>query len=173
MNRTTIRLDVRDDIRSGREPFSKIMAAANSLRPGQKLLVVAPFEPVPLIQLLGNQGFEHAGRPIDSGDWEVLFSRADISQGRPKARSSSVAPPAADALTTSCDDLVVDARGLEPPLPMIKILEAAASLPAGAELRGYTDRRPMHLYAQLEEQGFTAKTEEQSDGSFITHIRRR
>ena len=54
MKRTTIRLDVRDDIRNGREPFSKIMVAANSLRPGQKLLVVAPFEPVPLIQILGN-----------------------------------------------------------------------------------------------------------------------
>jgi hypothetical protein len=29
----------------------------------------------------------------------------------------------------------------------------------------------MHLYAQLEERGFTAETEEQNDGSFITKIR--
>jgi hypothetical protein len=57
-------------------------------------------------------------------------------------------------------------------MPMVKILEALATLPAGAELRGRTQRRPMHLYAQLEERGFSAQTEEQSDGSFLTYIRR-
>src|SRR5208282_5549672 len=67
----------------------------------------------------------------------------------------------------------VDARGLEPPQPLVKILEALAALPAGAELRAFTDRRPMHLYAQLEERGFAAVTEEQPDGTFLTHIRRR
>jgi hypothetical protein len=30
----------------------------------------------------------------------------------------------------------------------------------------------MHLYPHLEERGFTAATEEQSDGSFLTHISR-
>mgnify|MGYP001555463945 FL=1 len=55
---------------------------------------------------------------------------------------------------------------------MVKILETIATLPDGAELRARTDRRPMHLYAQLEERGFTGQTEEQGDGSFITHIRR-
>jgi TusA-related sulfurtransferase len=67
----------------------------------------------------------------------------------------------------------VDARGLEPPQPLVIILETLASLPAGAELRARTDRRPMHLYPQLEERGFTALTEEQPNGSFLTHIRRR
>ena len=53
---------------------------------------------------------------------------------------------------------------------MVKILETLVALPAGAELRARTDRRPMHLYAQLEERGFAAATEEQPDGSFLTHI---
>jgi uncharacterized protein (DUF2249 family) len=56
---------------------------------------------------------------------------------------------------------------------MVKILEALAALPAGAELRARTDRRPVHLYPHLEERGFAAESEEQSDGSFITHIRGR
>jgi uncharacterized protein (DUF2249 family) len=55
---------------------------------------------------------------------------------------------------------------------MVKILEALVALPAGAELRARTERRPMHLYPHLEERGFTAATEEQSDGSFLTHISR-
>ena len=66
----------------------------------------------------------------------------------------------------------VDARGLEPPQPLVRILEALTALPGRAELRARTDRQPMHLYAQLEARGFVGETEEQSDGSFITHIRR-
>ena len=66
----------------------------------------------------------------------------------------------------------VDARGLEPPQPLVVILEALASLPAGSEMRARTDRRPLHLPAQLIERGCTGETKEQHDGSFITTIRR-
>jgi uncharacterized protein (DUF2249 family) len=68
--------------------------------------------------------------------------------------------------------LTVDARGLEPPQPLVVILEALMRLPEGAELQARTDRRPMHLYGHLEERGFTGTTEEQPDGSFLTTIRR-
>ena len=67
--------------------------------------------------------------------------------------------------------LEVDARGLEPPQPLVVILEAVARLPEGVELCARTDRRPMHLYAQLLERGFTGISEEQPDGSFATTIR--
>jgi len=66
----------------------------------------------------------------------------------------------------------VDARGLEPPQPMVRILEALSALPANATLRARTDRRPMHLYPLLEDRGFTAETGPETDGSFVTHIRR-
>ena len=66
----------------------------------------------------------------------------------------------------------VDARGLEPPQPLVLILEAMARLPEHGELRAQTDRRPLHLYPLLEQRGFTGETEEQSDGSFVTTIRR-
>jgi TusA-related sulfurtransferase len=68
--------------------------------------------------------------------------------------------------------VMLDARGLEPPQPLVVILEALESLPPGVPLRACTDRRPMHLYALLEQRGFTGETEEQHDGSFITTIRR-
>jgi len=68
--------------------------------------------------------------------------------------------------------VVLDARGLEPPQPLVVILESLAQLPEGAEMRAFTDRRPMHLYALLEQRGFIGETEEQHDGSFITTIRR-
>jgi len=54
---------------------------------------------------------------------------------------------------------------------MVRILEAADALPAGGVLRARTDRRPMHLYPLLEERGFTAETQPEADGSFLTFIR--
>ncbi len=67
----------------------------------------------------------------------------------------------------------LDARGLEPPQPMQKILEAVATLPAGATLIAHTDRHPLLLYPLLEQRGFTYETTTQPDGSHVTQIRHR
>lgn len=66
----------------------------------------------------------------------------------------------------------LDARGFEPPQPLMKALEAVATLPEGATLRVHTRWRPALLYAELEKRGFIGESEEQTDGSYITHIRR-
>ena len=65
----------------------------------------------------------------------------------------------------------LDVRGLEPPEPLVRILEALTQLPAGTELEARTDRRPMHLYAQLRRRGFTGESAEEPDGSHVTRIR--
>jgi len=168
MSAGIITIDVREDLRHGREPFAKIMQAAEQLQPGQNLLLVAPFEPVPLYSVLGRQGFVHEARALPAGDWEVLFSRTNAAAVPvPEQRPACAAQKGGPATI-----IEVDARGLEPPQPMVKILEAVAMLPADAELHARTDRQPMHLYAQLEERGFAGETKEQNDGSFITKIRR-
>jgi len=46
--RQRVDLDVREDIRLGREPFSRIMSAVAELGPDQVLVLGARFEPVPL-----------------------------------------------------------------------------------------------------------------------------
>src|SRR5207249_1325721 len=101
-----------------------------------------------------------------SGDWEVIFSRSSGKAATPaKTPASSQSP-------CCCNSSVeVDARGLEPPQPLVVILEALTQLSRGRVLRARTDRRPLHLYAQLEERGFSGATEEQTDGSFVTTIR--
>lgn len=185
MNQKQITLDVREDIRAGREPFSRIMSAVATLPTDGELLLIAPFEPTPLFSVLRQRGFSHASHQTESGDFEVLFTRgsaAPLNTGKPAVakRADGITPAEArrpnsrpDAGSTPAQILVVDARGLEPPQPLVKILEAVAALPAESELHGLTDRRPMHLYPQLEERGFAAETEEQSDGSFRTRIYRR
>lgn len=170
MNPLTITLDVREDLRQGREPFSKIMAAAGLLGPNGQLLLVAPFEPAPLLSVLSRQGFVHQSKRLQSGDWEVRFTR---QLGGPAILVAPDSPPCNIVPTGAVEIVDVDARGLEAPQPMVKILEALGSLPAGAELRARTERKPMHLYAQLDERGFVGQTEQQDDGSHITHIRRR
>lgn len=172
MSSQTVTLDVREEIRHGGEPFSKIMSAVAQLRPDENLLLLAPFEPKPLFAVLAKQGFNHTAREIENADWEVLFTR---SGEKPNAVNTS-APVQREVRQVDTGGgcwIDVDARGLEPPQPLVTILEALANLPAGAELRAHTDRRPMHLYAQLEERGFTGESEEQNDGSFVTKIRRR
>jgi len=66
----------------------------------------------------------------------------------------------------------LDTRGCEPPQPLVMVLEALDGLPHGGEMRARTDRRPMHLLPALAERGFQGRTEQQSDGSFVTYIRR-
>jgi uncharacterized protein (DUF2249 family) len=172
MNQKIITLDVREDFAQGLPPCTKIQEAAGRLQPDEALKLITPFEPVPLFEVLGSQGFEHVSNPVTGGDWETLFTRT--SETRPRETSSPAKPACGcgRAASSTPEVVEVDARHLEPPQPMVKILEALTALPAGAELRARTDRRPVHLYAALEARGFAGESEEQSDGSFITHIRR-
>lgn len=171
MSQKVVTLDVREDLRNGREPFAKIMSTVSTLKPDEQLRLIAPFEPSPLYHVLGRQGFQHVARSVGS-DWEVLFTR---EPGELPTEAPPIAKPACplqDGNASSASLVDVDARGLEPPQPLVKILEAVTSLSGGASLRAHTDRRPMHLYAQLEERGFRGDSAEQPDGSFITLIRR-
>jgi uncharacterized protein (DUF2249 family) len=167
MNHQTVTLDVREDIRAGREPFSRIMQAVGQLQAGQALRLIAPFQPVPLFAVLARQGFDHETTPLTDGDWEARFTRPGLASG-----AAASAATHAEEVDSGIKIVEVDARGLEPPQPLVTILEALPTLPDGATLRAHTDRRPMHLYPQLSDRGFTGESEEQSDGSFITDIRR-
>lgn len=71
---TTV-LDVRPDLERGDEPFARIMEAAVGIQPGQSLIVIAPFEPVPLYDVLGGRGFQHEARKVTPNEWVVRFMR--------------------------------------------------------------------------------------------------
>jgi uncharacterized protein (DUF2249 family) len=158
-----IRLDVREDIQRGREPFSRIMQTVASLEPDQGLLLIAPFEPKPLCGLLQARGFTWSSHPLENGDWEVLFTPGQAETGTASPPVSR--PPCSKTLE-------VDARGLQPPEPMVKILDALVELPPGTDLLARTDRKPMQLYPRLQERGFTGETNQLEDGSYITRISR-
>ena len=162
----TVTLDVREDIQRGREPFSRIMQAVASLGAGDDLVIIAPFEPTPLYAILAQRGFSHQAKALESGDWQIRFSHGAQQKDEAKTPSKSLR-------LSKVSEIKVDTRGLEPPEPLVKILEAVANLPDGVDLTALTDRRPMHLYAHLEERGLLSETKESAEGGFITYVRRK
>jgi len=68
-------LDVRDDLRQGREPFTRIMQTVDGLDPDESLELVVPFEPAPIYMVMERRGFSHRAEQTPDGDWRVVFSR--------------------------------------------------------------------------------------------------
>jgi uncharacterized protein (DUF2249 family) len=70
-----VTVDVREDIRQGREPFEKIMAAVDRLEPDETLLLINSFEPRPLSRVMVRNGFTHWAEQTADGDWKIYFRR--------------------------------------------------------------------------------------------------
>lgn len=157
-------LDVREDIRQGREPLARIMAAVKALGGDQVLVVRAPFEPIPLYDVLGKRGFAHWTERHAPDDWSVSFYRDPATRAW---------PPPAPATPVGPRRTILDVRGLEPPQPMVRVLQEIDRLGPGAELEVRHDRRPMLLYPQLDEGGFVHETDEPEPGLVRIVIRRR
>jgi hypothetical protein len=68
-------IDARPLIAAGDEPFDLIMATVAAVDEHEELVVLAPFEPVPLEGVLGAQGFSYEAVEIGVGDWQATFRR--------------------------------------------------------------------------------------------------
>ncbi len=159
-------VDVREDVRRNQEPFARIMAAVKGLGPDEVLVLRAPFEPIPLYDVLGKRGFAHWTECHAPDDWSVWFYRRAAGAVGPDGwQGASAGPPERRAR-------LVDVRGLEPPQPMVRVLEELDRLKPGEQIEVLHERRPMFLYPQLDERGFTHETEEPRPGLVRIIIRR-
>lgn len=122
-----VEVDVRDDLRNGREPFARLMAAQRDVGPGGALLVRAIFEPVPLYTVMAKHGFTHHTEQLAHDDWTIWFYR---------------------------DVTVLDVREMEPPEPLAYTLAALKTLPDGATLVQVNARVPMLLLPRLDAEGY-------------------
>jgi uncharacterized protein (DUF2249 family) len=68
-------LDARPIFARGETPCKAIDDAVASLIPGQPLVLLVPFEPVPLYAKLGKEGFSHHEKELDDGTWRVEFRK--------------------------------------------------------------------------------------------------
>jgi uncharacterized protein (DUF2249 family) len=153
-------LDVRPLLQHGQEPFSAIMAAASRVPTGCVLRLRSTFEPLPLYDVLGKRGFLPAARQLGPDDWEVLFLKA-----APPTEPEDVAVVAtAGAWDSPTATLTIDVSELVPPEPMVRVLEALEHLEPGESLLVQHVRRPVYLYARLDELGYTHDTREPAPG---------
>lgn len=146
MTQTFVDLDVRPILRSGGEPFSKIMEAVETLGPDEGLRLYATFKPLPLFQVLGAKGFSPEAREIDGGDWEVLFHRAGDPVGEQLDRGDTLQ----DTTDWPAPVQHMDNRDLDPPEPMTRILAALETMAPGEVLSALLCREPVFLFPELE-----------------------
>lgn len=154
-------VDVREDLRAGREPFARIMGAARTLSPQNVLRVRAIFEPAPLYGVFAKKGLAHFTEQLAADDWRVWFFPSDAAR----------APAAETAKSEEDDVIVLDVRDLEPPEPMIRTFEALATMPRGRTLMQLNVRVPQFLLPKLDEQGFVYEIREQSQDLVRLFIR--
>jgi len=74
-------------------------------------------------------------------------------------------------MTAPANEILVDARGLEPPEPMEKVMQVLALLRPGQAIRMLLHREPFPLYAILAERGYRHETRMEADGSYVILIR--
>jgi uncharacterized protein (DUF2249 family) len=166
-----VEVDVREDLRAGREPFSRIMAAVAELPENAVLHLRAIFEPAPLFRVLGTRGFHHESKEWAPEDWSVWFWRDSASA--PAVQPVDAVAPETDATPAAPDEVWVDVRGLEPPEPMVRTLAALETLERGHTLVQLNVRAPMFLLPILSERGFTFTIDDASTDRVLVRIRHR
>jgi uncharacterized protein (DUF2249 family) len=167
--KVTVDLDVRPLHERGEEPFAAIMEAVRAVAPGEILRLRNSFDPVPLYDVLRMRGFDHVTRQLSSDDWEILFLNSGNKSSKTAPNRQPVetgpAPAAPAAETWDADETItIDVSELVPPEPMMRILGALEEMPAGASLLVHHVRRPMFLYPQLDELGYTHETRDLGPG---------
>lgn len=168
-----IELDVRALIDSGTDPLNHILEKVSGLHPGEVLNIINCFEPTPLRQLLGKQGFESYANTKEPGLVHTFFYRKEMQGAAPVAAKQpfqSVSDAASGktasedwekALNRFQDQLVtIDVRELPMPQPMHRILEELETLPPQKALLVHHKRIPVYLLPELEERKLNYRIKE-------------
>jgi uncharacterized protein (DUF2249 family) len=138
-------LDVRPILADGGEPFQAIMAAVESLAPGQGLTLLAPFKPVPLFNVLERKGFLHQVSALEGGDFEVRFT--------PRATEVLASEDIEDDGEWPEPVRNFDFSDLDPPQPMVRILSELETMSPGEVMFAVLAREPLFLFPELTKRG--------------------
>lgn len=168
-----IELDVRALIDSGTDPLNQILHTISRLEPGEVLNIINSFEPTPLRQLLGKQGFESYANTKEPGLVHTYFFKKET----PGVVSvATMLPTQTDLNTANLKDgpteweevlnryqgnlETIDVRELPMPQPMHRILEALENLAPHKALLIHHKRIPVFLLPELEEKKWSYRIKE-------------
>jgi len=159
-----VELDVRPVFETGKDPLNVILQKVKTLETGDVLKIINSFEPTPLMQLLGKQGFESYAEHISHDLVYTYLNRKTSGPVKLKPKNDEKTSDWDEIMKRFLDKLeTIDVRELQMPLPMHLILESLATLPSGKALYVYHKRIPVFLLPELEEQKFSYRIKEISD----------
>lgn len=150
-----VKLDVREDIEYGHDPFKKIMKCLSDMATGNVLLLINSFEPTPLIRILEDRYYtievitineeevhtyirKNEGTDIERSTEEINEETFEVVAGRYENKMQ-----------------IIDVRQLPMPQPMITILSALESLPVGMALFVHHKKIPKFLLPELKKKEFS------------------
>lgn len=157
-----------------REKHARIFQRWAGLAVGAHFVLVNDHDPVPLY-------YQFAAQFPGAFNWEYLAAGPDefavkITRLAATINPVNLRPPTAGGGCGNHGSAqageVLNVRGLEPPEPMLRILAALENLAPGAELSALTDRRPVHLLAELDTRGIAHSSVEQANGSWLNTFRK-
>ncbi len=159
-------IDVRQDIASGQDPFKRIMSFVKELKDDEVMHLINSFEPIPLYSVLKKKGLDHWTEVNDDVVNVFLFrNRKEKNTIEPESSSNELVEPTEAA---NIDEKIIqlDVSTLEPPEPMLRILETLPSMDDNTMLLVHHHRDPLMLYEKLEERGFQAVTNKIEENYF-------
>jgi uncharacterized protein (DUF2249 family) len=153
-------LDLRPVLASGGDPFTLVLETARTLSPSETLHVVLDFDPTTLCAAMHSHGWSAETKRTADAALHVWIHRARLAEAaRAERQHPQLRVP-----------VQLDVRGLEPPRPVIVILERLVDLGPGAQLLVHDDHEPTILYDKLALRGYDARAEKRGPGDYFIHV---
>lgn len=174
MGARTVELDVRPYLRKKLEPFKLIMDTVKSLGPEDTFVLHATFKPTPLLGVMKAKGFAYKTEKLAKDHWVVTFVSKERKKelgemGAAEERLPDLKKSKGDQSQGETSDspqtIELDNRGLEPPQPMMRTLNALEKCRKGDRVVIHNDRVPVFLLEELQSLGYPYEIEELPDGS--------
>ena len=160
-------LDVRPYLDQDIDPLKEILKLAGSVKTGECIKIINSFEPVPLINLLHDQGFLHEVEFVEENLVVTWFEKneepiANLSEGHPV----SVDKRTFDSVLNQFSQekiRCIDVRQLEMPQPMLRIIANLEELAVDELLYVHHKKFPVFLIPELTKRGLTFLFHHKSD----------
>jgi hypothetical protein len=167
-------MDLRPLLAQGTDPLQMVAGEAAKVVSGGRLVLLAPFNPLPLRRVLAGMGFSSVAEKLDDRHWRIDLERDGQGTigGEPTAEDCPGLPDCGAPVRHESDGLHVDVRGLAPPLPMLAILRLVGSLEGDDRVVVHHDRDPVYLVPELAEIGWSLEPLGGQPGELLFLVRR-
>lgn len=163
-------LDVRPYLDQDIDPLKEILKLAGSVKKGECIKIINSFEPVPLINLLHDQGFLHQVEVVEENLVITWFEKREeaglISKASSEGNLVSVDKKMFDSVRHQFSPekiRCIDVRQLEMPQPMLRIIANLEELATDELLYVQHKKLPVFLIPELTKRGLTFLIHYKSD----------